>query len=228
MGVQLFREPELDEPILFVGWPGIGNIGIVAVSTLKDLLVAEEMGEVESWDFFYPRKVLIRNGLLKDLEFPGNRFYYRKMEKQDVIFFLGEEQPSEGIRMYGSGEKALRMANLVIDVGLRLGCKRVYTSGACVSAIHHQMKPRVCAVLSSEELADEVKNYPNTILMSELEGRKGGEGTITGLNGLLLAVAKRGGSRPCASWGKYRIGFREPLSLTPRPPSRCSKCLLGF
>jgi hypothetical protein len=85
------------------------------------------------------------------------------------------------------------MANLVLDVGLKFGCERVYTSGACVSLIHHQMKPRVCAVASSENLLKEMKKYTNTILMSEIGGRGEGEGTITGLNGLLIALAKKRG-----------------------------------
>jgi proteasome assembly chaperone (PAC2) family protein len=193
MGIKIYKEPELEKPIMFVGWPGIGNIGIIAVNTLKGVLRAEEFGEIESWDFFYPKKVSIRDGLLEDLEFPGNKFYYRRTEKKDLIFFIGEEQPSEGERMYASGEKAYQLANLVLDVGLKFGCQRVYTSGACVSPTHHQVKPRVCAVGSSENLIEEIKNYQNTILMSELGGRGEGEGIITGLNGLLLGVAKTRG-----------------------------------
>ncbi len=193
MGIKLYRKPKLEKPIMFVGWPGIGNIGIIAMNTLKGILKAEELGEIESWDFFYPRKVSIRDGLLEDLDFPSNKFYYQRLEKKDLIFFIGEEQPTEGRRMYASGEKAYQMANLVLDVGLKFGCQRVYTSGACVSLIHHQMKPRVCAVISSEGLIKELKKYQNTILISEIGGRGGGEGTITGLNGLLLAVAKKRG-----------------------------------
>jgi len=193
MGIKLYREPKLEKPIMFVGWPGIGNIGIIAMNTLKGILKAEELGEIESWDFFYPRKVSIRDGLLEDLDFPSNKFYYQRIEKKDLIFFIGEEQPTEGGGIYARGEKAYQMANLVLDVGLRFGCQRVYTSGACVSLIHHQMKPRVCAVISSEELIKELKKYQNTILISEIGGRGGGEGTITGLNGLLLAVAKKRG-----------------------------------
>jgi hypothetical protein len=193
MGIKLYKRPKLEKPIMFVGWPGIGNIGIIAMNTLKGILKAEELGEIESWDFFYPRKVSIRDGLLEDLDFPSNKFYYQRLEKKDLIFFIGEEQPTEGRRMYASGEKAYQMANLVLDVGLKFGCQRVYTSGACVSLIHHQMKPRVCAVISSEELIKELKKYQNTILISEIGGRGGGEGTITGLNGLLLAVAKKRG-----------------------------------
>ncbi len=191
MGIKFYKEPELKNPIMFVGWPGIGNIGIMAVDTLRTFLKAEEFGEIESWDFFYPRKVSIQEGLLQNLEFPTNKFYYKKLNGKDVIFFIGEEQTTEGGKMYASGKKAYRMANLVLDVGTKFGCQRVYTSGACVSLTHHHMKPRVCAVISSESLRDEVKRYPNTIFMSELEGRGEGEGTITGLNGLLLGMAKK-------------------------------------
>ena len=78
MGIKLYKEPNLEKPMMMVGWPGIGNIGMVAVNSLKNILKAEEFGEIESWDFFYPRKVSITNGLLEALEFPGNRFYYAR------------------------------------------------------------------------------------------------------------------------------------------------------
>lgn len=222
MGIKLFREPELYEPIMFAGWPGIGNIGLIAVNALKNILKAEELGEIESWDFFYPKKVLIRNGLLRDLEFPINKFYYRRMEKKDLVFFIGEEQPTEGLRMYASGEKAYQMANLVIDTALEFGCKRVHTSGACVSLTHHQLKPRVCAVISSEKLKDEVENYPNTVLMSELEEGGEGDGTITGLNGLLLAVAKKRGLEGMCLMGE----IPDWLSRAAFPYPKASKSVL--
>ncbi|MCJ7747476.1 MAG: PAC2 family protein [Desulfobacterales bacterium] len=222
MGIKLYKRPKLEKPIMFVGWPGIGNIGIIAMNTLKGILKAEELGEIESWDFFYPRKVSIRDGLLEDLDFPSNKFYYQRLEKKDLIFFIGEEQPTEGRRMYASGEKAYQMANLVLDVGLKFGCQRVYTSGACVSLIHHQMKPRVCAVISSEELIKELKKYQNTILISEIGGRGGGEGTITGLNGLLLAVAKKRGVESICLMGE----IPDWLSGASFPYPRASRSVL--
>jgi proteasome assembly chaperone (PAC2) family protein len=222
MGIKLFREPKLYEPIMFACWPGIGNIGLIAVNALKDILKAEELGEIESLDFFYPKKVLIRKGLLTDLEFPTNKFYYRRIEKKDVIFFIGEEQPTEGLRMYASGEKAYQMANLVIDMALRFGCKRVYTSGACVSLTHHQLKPRVCAVITSEKIREEVENHSNTVLMSELEERGEGEGTITGLNGLLLGVAKKRGLEGMCLMGE----IPDWLSGAAFPYPKASKSVL--
>jgi len=221
MAIKLYEKPKLEKPDLIVGWPGIGNVGIITVDTLRGQLQAEELGEIEPWDFFYPRKVSIKNGLMKDLEFPTNKFYYQSVEEKDLIFFIGEQQPTEGEGAYSKGEKAYQMANLVLDIGLEFGCHRVYTSGACVSLIHHQMKPRVCAVVSSEMLAKEVKKYQNTILMSQIGGKES-EGIITGLNGLLLAVAKKRGLESICLMGE----IPDWLSQVPQPYPKASKAVL--
>ena len=221
MGVIIYKEPKLENPIMVASWPGIGNIGIIAVDTLRNMLEAEELGEIEPWDFFYPKKALIRNGELKDLEFPSSKFYFKRTGEKDLLFFIGEEQPADGGRTYAEGRKAYQMANLVIDVAQRFGCQRVYTSGAAVAPIHHTTRPKVWAVPNNKGLIDEVKRYENTILMSEIEGR-GGQGNITGLNGLLLGVARKRGIEAICLMGEipvYLQGF-------PFPYPRASKSVL--
>ncbi len=212
MGIRLCQEPQLENPILIASWPGIGNIGIIAVDTLRGKLEAEEFGEIEPQEFFYPKRVLIRKGVLECLEFPSSKFYFKKIRGTDIVFFIGEEQPTEGGRMYAEGRKACRMAGLVLDVAEKFKCRRVYTSGAAVALIHHTAKPRVWAVPNAGSLISETKAYQNTVLMSDIEGR-GGHGNITGLNGLLLGVAKKRGFEAICLMGEipvYLQGF--PLS----------------
>ncbi|TET59019.1 hypothetical protein E3J48_08335 [Candidatus Aerophobetes bacterium] len=221
MEIRLHKIPEVENPVLIAGWPGIGNIGIIAVDTLRGMMRAEEFGEIEPWDFFYPKKVLIRDGELMDLEFPTNKFYFKRTEGRDLIFFIGEEQPAQAGRAYAEGKKAYQMANLVLDVALKFGCRRVYTSGAAVAPIHHTVIPRVWAVPNNESLVDEVKGYENTILMSDIEGR-GGQGNITGLNGLLLGVAKRRGLEAICVMGEIPIY----LQGLPLPYPKASKSVL--
>jgi proteasome assembly chaperone (PAC2) family protein len=209
MGVKLFKKPDLENPVMIACWPGIGNVGLVAVDTLRRALDAEEFGEIEPWDFFYPRKVFIKSGELKDLEFPSNKFYFKRTEKSDIIFFIAEEQPAWEGRAYAEGTKAYYMANLVLDVALQLGCRRVFTSGAAVASTHHTLRPRVWAVPNAESLISELRSYDNTVLMSDIEGR-GGEGNITGLNGLLLGVARKKGIEAICVMGEipvYLQGF---------------------
>jgi len=221
MGIRLHTEPELEKPVLIAGWPGIGNVGLAAVDTLRSQIQAEEFGEIEPWDFFYPKKVSIKDGLLKDLEFPVNKFYYKRLEVKDLIFFLGEEQPLSRGTLYAEGEKAYEMANLVLDVAEKFGCRRVYTSGACVSGIHHAVKPRIASVVSSQKLKEEIKEYPNTILISKIDGRGNG-GIITGLNGLLLTVAKKRGLQGICLMGEVP----DWLSGVPLPYPGASKSVL--
>lgn len=221
MGIRLYKQPKLKKPDLVASWPGIGNIGIIAVDTLRRQIRAEEFGEIEPWDFFYPNKVIIKAGILEDLEFPGSKFYYQRLEKKDLILFIGEEQPTDGGRMYAEGRKAYQMANLVLDVAERLGCRRVYTSGAAVALTHHALKPRVWAVTSTEDLICEVKSCQNTILMSEIEG--GGDwGSITGLNGLLLGLAKKRGFEAICLMGE----IPDYLSGAPLPYPKASISVL--
>jgi proteasome assembly chaperone (PAC2) family protein len=221
VGIKFYKEPELKNPIMFCGWPGIGNIGISAIESLRGVLKAQEFGEIEPWDFFNPRKVSIEEGLLKDLEFPGSKFYSKRIRNQDLIFFIGQEQPSEGRIRYAEGKKAYKIANLVLDVAEKFDCRRIYTSGAAVTQIHHTAKPRVWAVPNRQSLIEEIKKYENTILMSGVEGRSS-QGTITGLNGLLLGVAKKRGLDAICLMGEIPYY----LQGAPWPYPRGSKSVL--
>ncbi len=221
MSTKIYKQPILKNPVLLCGWPGIGNIGITAIETLKKTIEAEELGEIEPWDFFYPHKVVIQNGLLRDFEFPKNKFYFKKLDKFDLIFFIADEQPANVKRGYASGKKAYEIADLVLDIGLKFGCQRVYTSGAAVAQIHHTAKPRVWAVPNSVELIDELRNYRNTVFMSEIEGGRG-QGTISGLNGLMLGIAQKRGLEAVCLMGEIPYY----LQSIPLPYPRASRSVL--
>jgi proteasome assembly chaperone (PAC2) family protein len=221
MGVKLYKRPRLKNPVMIASWPGIANIGLIAVNTLREALKAEEFGEIEPWDFFYPQRVSIKGGVLEALEFPGSKFYFRKTGKQDLIFFIGEEQPAGGSGVYAEGEKAYQIANLVLDVAEKFHCRRVYTSGAAVAPIHHTMVPRVWAVPNNRDLVAETRKYGNTILMSEIEGREG-QGNIVGLNGLLLGVARKRGIEAICVMGEIPVY----LQGLPLPYPKASRSVL--
>lgn len=221
MSIITYREPQLENPDMICSWPGIGNIGLIAVDTLRGQLKARELGQIEPWDYFEPHKVFIQNGMLEELWFPRSRFFYHERGDKDLLFFTGEEQPGGGGKVYAHGEKAFRMAESIVEVALKHGCRRIYTSGACVSMTHHQVKPRVVAVTSSEKLNRELKRYPNLVTMSEL-GEAGGEGVITGMNGLMLAVAKKKGLEAVCLMGE----IPDWLARVPFPYTKASKSVL--
>jgi uncharacterized protein len=221
LGIVLRQEPELRNPDMIVGWPGIGNVGIITVETLRQALQAEELGEIEPWDFFYPNKVIIQSGILTDMGFPGSKFYYKKMPKHDLLFFIGEEQPATRESAYAEGKRAYEMANMVLDVAQKFSCRRIFTSGAAISITHHSMSPRVWAVANQKTLLSGLRSYDNTILMSEVEG-KGNQGSITGLNGLLIGAAKSRGMEGICLMGEVP----DYLSRMPFPYPKASKAVL--
>lgn len=182
MGVKLFREPQLKQPIMICGWSGIGKVGLVAINTMRRLARAEMFGEIEPQGFFEPSQAVIVNGRIEDMRFPATRFYSFHAPNNDVVFLVGEQQPADT-------DKTYEMAEMVLDVADTLGCRRIYTAGAGVTTIHHTNRPKVWAVPNSPDLIPEIREYGNTVLMSEIGGREG-EGAITGLNGLLLGVAR--------------------------------------
>ena len=206
---------------MIVGWPGIGNVGIITVETLRQAVQAEELGEIEPWDFFYPNKVIIQDDIITDMGFPASKFYFKRLPAHDLLFFIGEEQPATRESAYAEGERAYEMANLVLDVAQKFACHRIYTSGAAIAITHHTLQPKVWAVANQKELLSELRSYDNTILMSKVEGRNN-QGSITGLNGLLIGAAKRRGIAGICLMGE----IPDYLSRMPFPYPKASKAVL--
>ena len=212
--IKFYQEPQLNKPDLIAAWPGIGSIGIIALNNLRDLLEAEAFAEIEPWRFSYPHALSIKNGELQSLQFPESKFYFKKTATRDLLLFIGGEQPADVMKGY-------EMANLVMEMAINFGCQRIYTTAAAVAPIHHSARPRVWAVPNRKELLAEVKSYPNTSLMGNVEGRSS-QGTITGLNGLLLGVAKARGLPGICLLGEIPIYIAQ----FPVPYPKASKSIL--
>jgi uncharacterized protein len=219
LGIQLYKEPVLENAILVAGWPGVGNIGTTAAETLVKQLGAEELGEIEAWDFFYPKKASIRSGVLETLEFPGNKFYFKKLERRDVIIFVGEEEPGDD-GAPAHGEKAYQMGNLILDVAQKFGCRRIYTSCAGISSSYHGFKSKVWAATSHDYLKKEAQGYKNTILRSAAEGNPR-YSSIPGMKGLLLGIAGTRGMEAICLMGE----IPDYLTRVPLPYPRASKAV---
>ncbi len=221
MGFRLTVQPQLESPDLIVGWPGIGNVGLMAVEILRRQLEAEYLGEVEPEPFFYPSGVVIKSGVLESLSFPGSRFYFKKLPQRDLILFIGDEQPTETGSTYASGGKAHEMANLVLDVAQKFGCRRVFTSGAAISAIHHNYTPGVWIVATEAGLLSEIKAVRGSKFKSDLQG-KSAQANISGLNGLLIGVAAQRGIPAACLMGEVP----DYLARAPMPSPAATRSVL--
>jgi proteasome assembly chaperone (PAC2) family protein len=160
---------------MLAAWPGISNVAMIVATYLAKKLPFKDLAEIRAPYFFDPIGVLARGNVVEEPQFPQSRFYYWKNSSggSDLILFLGENQPSS---------KSYEMANCVLDLGLKFKIKKVYTFAAALTRIHHTEQPRVWTVGTSKAVARELSRSGMT--------QGGGSLQISGLNGLLLGVAK--------------------------------------
>lgn len=171
--VRLYTEPQLSDPLMIAAWPGMGGVAIIAAKYLTERLDAQEFGSVEPDEFFDLGGVLVENAVVGELGVPECKFYYwQSGEGRDVIIFMAEAQPHT--RGYG-------LANLVVDVAHRFRVKRIFTFAAAPTHIYHTNRPKVLAAATSPRLVRDLEKHDVKLLK---------EGSISGLNGLLLGVAK--------------------------------------
>lgn len=196
-------EPELENPSLIAAWPGMGGVASIAAKYFKDELKAQEFGRIEPYQFFEPTAVRIRDNVIEEPQFPQSSFYFWKGNTgQDLIIFMGDAQPSMQSHALG---------NLILDVAQRFGAKRVYTSAAAPAHIHYARRPRILGVVTKPDLVPEIEAQ-HVKLMST--------GTISGMNGILLGIAKKRDMEGICLLGEI------PIYLTEMANPRASKAIV--
>ena len=170
--VKLRAKPKLRRPYLVAGWSGMGAVALLAVNFLRQELGANLLAEIDPHAFFSPSQVHIKERLIQTPEFPETKFYYWKSETaHDLIIFVGTAQPPQGYKM----------ARLILETVERFGVERIYTAAAFPSLIHHSQVPGMWGSTTHLDLLTELEAHSVKIM---------DQGTISGLNGLLLAAAK--------------------------------------
>ena len=170
--VKLYHKPKLRAPYLLAAWSGMGAVALLTVNYLRQALHAELFGEIDPWDYYAPSQVLTQDGLIQSPVLPETRFYFwDKGKAHDLIFLIGTVQPSS----------AYEMAVQIMDTAAQFAVERVYTAAAFPKVIHHTSKPRVLGAATHRHMLAELEDYDITLMQ---------DGTIDGLNGLLLAAAK--------------------------------------
>ncbi len=198
--IQVKKRPRLKNPILIAAWPGMGDVALKAALYLKDKLAAVEFAEMGSGDFFQPSGVWIENSLITAPQNPIGKFYYYKnpSEGPDIVIFISDAQPFI--------EKGYAYAREIVDFAFALKVKIVYTFAAMPLPIEHTEVPEVHVVATKKEILDEfvklnLKTMPT--------------GQISGLNGLVLGVAKEKGMDGICLLGEipiYTIQIENPLA----------------
>jgi len=204
--VKLYKELHLKACDLIAAWPGIGNVALIVAKYIKDKLNAEEIGEIEPFDFFDPIGIMVKDNIIEAPQFPESKFYHwhNPTSGRDLILFISDEQPSF---------KGYELASCVLDVSQKLKVKRVYTCAAAIARIHHTEKPKVWGAATNQKLLEVLRKY-DVILRGDIQ--------IAGLNGLFLGVAKEMGFEGICLLGEV------PMYTTRIPNPKASLVVLDI
>lgn len=163
----------LHDAILIAVWPGMGQIAATAGYYLMSQLGMQEIAEFPAKGLFDVDSIQVQMGVVQRPQRPRNRiFSWLAPEGQrDLLVFIGEAQPPLG---------KYEFCERLLDCATSLGATEVVTFAAMASGMAPGGDSRVFVVATSEKLVDE---------FSDLDCQTLDEGSIGGMNGVLLGVA---------------------------------------
>ncbi len=198
--IKMKKRPNLKNPILLAAWPGMGDVALKALIYLKDKLSAVEFAEILPERYFYPSGVWIDDSLISPPQKPSGKFYYyqNKSGANDIVIFTSDSQPFI--------DKGYEYAKEIINFVDGLKINFVYTFAAMPVPIEHTQTPEVRVAATKKEIID---------AFAKLNAKPMPGGQISGLNGLILGVAKEKGIEGACILGEiplYTIQIENPLA----------------
>jgi len=191
------KHPDLDNPVLIEGLPGVGNVGKLAADHLVDELEAEHFATIYSQ--FLPPQVLVDDDSV--IRLVNNSLYCWKSQKpsqHDIIFLVGDFQ---GITPEGQYELAMA----VVDLAVEMGVQRIYTLGGYGLGKIVQ-EPRVLGAATDISLVEELSEFG-------LEFSKSDPGSgIVGASGLLLGLGRLQNIEGACLMGETSGYFVDPAA----------------
>ena len=168
------ERPQLRDPVLIEGLPGVGNVGKLAADHLIEELKAVKFADLHS-RHFPPQVLVLPDGTLRLV---NNEFYSWKNPHggQDLVFLIGDYQ---GL----TAEGQYVLADAILTFVKELGVKRMFTLGGYGTGQILE-KPRVLGAATSEDIVADMKKHGVTFSKDEPGGG------IVGASGLLLGLGK--------------------------------------
>jgi uncharacterized protein (TIGR00162 family) len=168
--VQFHEKPQLNNPVLIEGLPGIGFVANIATLHLVQELKARLFAELHS-SSFQDFSITSDQGKFR---FPVNEFYYYKGKnsERDVILLYGNTQALTTIGQY-------ELCGRILDVAEELGCHYIITLGG----LRREEKidaPKLYYAASDKEAVKDAQSLGAQVL----------GGQIFGVAGLLVALGK--------------------------------------
>lgn len=192
--IRYLEKPELRDPILIEGLPGVGNVGKLAAEHLIDQVEAVKFAELYSKHF--PPQVLVNDdGTIKLVN--NEIYYYRNKDiPSDLVVLIGDYQ---GLTPDGQYD----LSDFIVKVAKELGIKTIFTLGGYGLGKMIE-NPRVLGAATDLELVEDMKKMG--VVFSRGEPGSG----IVGASGLLLGLGKIEGMKCICLMGETSGYFVDP------------------
>ncbi|MBD3240345.1 MAG: hypothetical protein GF331_07150 [Chitinivibrionales bacterium] len=169
--IRIVSEIHFDSPpVMLAAWPGMGNVGLIAMDYLRRKLHARPFAEIDMTPFFNPDSIVVKQGLAQLPKMPTSVFHY--VHNPNLIIFESDAQ--------ASGHDAILITKTILDAAQQYHVKRIYTAAAFTQSISYRSPSEVLVATTSKSLLAEMEGEQITPMP---------DGYIAGLNGLVLGVA---------------------------------------
>lgn len=170
--IRLKEDVQLNNPVMFVGLPGVGHVGKLVVEHLIENLEGEKLIEIYSPHF--PPQVLVNKD--NTIRLANNEIYACNINDQDILILAGDHQSSTNQGHYELGD-------LYLDLAEEFGVSRVYTLGGFPTG-EFNYNEGVIGAVNNIDLVKELEEQG-----VEFRENEPGNG-IVGASGLLLGLCK--------------------------------------
>jgi len=183
--IEIHEKPELSDPVLIEGLPGIGFVANIAVLHLIRELKAVRFAEIHS-SAFQDLTVTTETGTMRS---PLNELYYVKNKSggRDLLLWHGNTQ---ALTTFGQYE----LCGRVLDEAKEMGCKYLITLGG-FKTDEVKQTPQIFSAATDVETLNEAMALGTKIMVGQIFGVAGlsvGLGKLKGFKGFALLVETTG------------------------------------
>jgi len=158
-------------PVMLAAWPGMGNVGLIAMDYLRRKLEVRSFAEIDMGPFFIPESIIVKDGIAQMPDVPSSIFTFRN--NPDIIIFESNAQIG--------GREGMTIISTILDMVRQFNVRRIFTAAAFSQNMSCKAPSEVLAACNIPELLKVIGEYGITPMP---------DGVIAGLNGLLLGVAR--------------------------------------
>ena len=186
-------DPDLDDPVLIEGLPGVGHVGKLAAEHLLEEFDAELVRRLYSEHF--PPQVTVEDGRT---QLACAEVYAIQDTEHDLLVLTGDHQAGDGPGHY-------RMTNAILDIAAAFEVNRIYALGG-VPTGELVDEPDVIGAATADEFIDELEAVGVEFRENEPAGG------IVGVSGLLLGLGERRGFEATCLMGETSGYLVDPKS----------------